>query len=327
MVGTDISEAEIDGRPSHAFVPLVEKIQKKITSWQHLSLSPAGRLHFINGILAALCSNVLAFFLIPKLIAKCPVCQKEKETEEHIFRDCWIASMIWRACSLGIKVDSTVTISLQEWVKNFLNFFWCEDGKESGRAMEFVVVLWAMWTHRNSILFKGGKVNPNFILQNVIDLRKMAYNAIEERRKVEHRLKRFNTQGQNSLQQHQLCITGTLGAYSAVITVDGAWKVNKKDAKVEAAIGWTIEVNGEPVCEGGCRVLAQNAHQTEALALLTGLKEAKSRGISDVILRTDCSNVVTSIKSYPYCRMEVATLCYDIISLESTMANVVIIKC
>ncbi|XP_056690477.1 uncharacterized protein [Spinacia oleracea] len=61
---------EVDGRSSHAFDPLVEKVQKKISSWKHLSLSPAGRLLLINGILASLCSNVLAVFLVPKLISK-----------------------------------------------------------------------------------------------------------------------------------------------------------------------------------------------------------------------------------------------------------------
>lgn len=41
-------DVEVDGRSSHAFEPLVEKVQKKISSWKHLSLSPAGRLLLIK---------------------------------------------------------------------------------------------------------------------------------------------------------------------------------------------------------------------------------------------------------------------------------------
>ncbi|KNA25955.1 hypothetical protein SOVF_001980 isoform C, partial [Spinacia oleracea] len=139
--------------------------------------------------------------------------------------------------------------------------------------------------------------------------------------------KRGHLQGEQNSQQQQHCITGVVGAYNTVITVDGAWKMNKEVARVDAAIGWTIEVNGELLWEGGDKVLTHNALQTEALAILTGLKEAKNRTLSSVILRTDCSNIVASIKSYPNCKMEVATLCFDIISIASTMDNVVLIKC
>ncbi|XP_056688409.1 uncharacterized protein [Spinacia oleracea] len=59
-------DVEIDGRSSKAFQPLVDKIHKKTLSWKHLSLSQAGRLVLINGILAALSSNVLAVFKVPK---------------------------------------------------------------------------------------------------------------------------------------------------------------------------------------------------------------------------------------------------------------------
>lgn len=61
---------EVDGRSSQDFQPLMEKVQKKITSSKHISLSPAGRLILINGIMAALSSNILAVFLLPKSITK-----------------------------------------------------------------------------------------------------------------------------------------------------------------------------------------------------------------------------------------------------------------
>lgn len=61
-------DVKIDGRSVKSFQPLVDKVQKKILSWKHLCLSQAGRLIFINSILAALCSNILAVFRVPKKI-------------------------------------------------------------------------------------------------------------------------------------------------------------------------------------------------------------------------------------------------------------------
>lgn len=61
---------KVDGRSSHLFQPLIDKVQKKINSWKNLALSQAGRLLLINGILAALCSNILSVFLAPKIIKK-----------------------------------------------------------------------------------------------------------------------------------------------------------------------------------------------------------------------------------------------------------------
>lgn len=62
-------DVEVDGRSSKDFQPLIEKIQKKITSWKHLALSLAGKIILINSILATLSVNVLSVFMLPKNIA------------------------------------------------------------------------------------------------------------------------------------------------------------------------------------------------------------------------------------------------------------------
>lgn len=57
---------EVDGRSATKYQPLVEKVEKKVSSWHHLSLSHAGKILLINSILAVLSLNVLSTFLIPK---------------------------------------------------------------------------------------------------------------------------------------------------------------------------------------------------------------------------------------------------------------------
>lgn len=65
-LGCDI---EVDGRCSHNFLPLADKVEKRVSSWHHLALSHAGRVILINSILYMFSLNILSVFLIPKTIA------------------------------------------------------------------------------------------------------------------------------------------------------------------------------------------------------------------------------------------------------------------
>ena len=60
---------EVNGKNSRQFLPLIEKVEQRVSSWHHLSLSKAGRVILINGILSMLSLNILSLFLIPKAIA------------------------------------------------------------------------------------------------------------------------------------------------------------------------------------------------------------------------------------------------------------------
>lgn len=75
IVGTPSAESlgkhlgcniEVDGKSSRKFQPLIEKVEQRISSWHHLSLSQAGRVLLINSILSMLSLNILSVFLIPK---------------------------------------------------------------------------------------------------------------------------------------------------------------------------------------------------------------------------------------------------------------------
>lgn len=61
---------EVDGRSTQAYHSLVDKIHRKITTWKHLTLSPASMAILINDILAALCADVLSVFLVPKSVVQ-----------------------------------------------------------------------------------------------------------------------------------------------------------------------------------------------------------------------------------------------------------------
>uniref|UniRef100_A0A803N7C0 Reverse transcriptase domain-containing protein n=1 Tax=Chenopodium quinoa TaxID=63459 RepID=A0A803N7C0_CHEQI len=61
---------DVDGRSTNAFNDIVSKITCKLSSWKFLSLSQAGKLVLINGILVAMASHILSAYLLPKCIMR-----------------------------------------------------------------------------------------------------------------------------------------------------------------------------------------------------------------------------------------------------------------
>ncbi|KAL2938802.1 hypothetical protein RDABS01_022251 [Bienertia sinuspersici] len=64
------SQIDVSGKSLTSFGDVVTKLRKKLFSWEHLYLSPAGRILFANAILATLSINILYVFLMPKYISK-----------------------------------------------------------------------------------------------------------------------------------------------------------------------------------------------------------------------------------------------------------------
>lgn len=93
------------------------------------------------------------------------MCTQHKEDENHLFRDCFITSRVWSSSYLGIKTASSQPITLNEWIQNFLKFFWKEDGIKFERTREFVATLWAICIHRNNIAFRNLHEDPITILR------------------------------------------------------------------------------------------------------------------------------------------------------------------
>lgn len=57
---------DVDGRSSHKFEFLIERITKKLSSWKFIAISQAGKLILVNSIIIAMASDVMSLFLIPR---------------------------------------------------------------------------------------------------------------------------------------------------------------------------------------------------------------------------------------------------------------------
>ena len=84
------------------------------------------------------------------------------------------------------------------------------------------------------------------------------------------------------------------------MVIDGAWKANKnntKDPRV-AAYGWVIFEGNIEKAKGGRVLEAISTTQTEAYALLFGLKECRNDKIKNVLIWTDSKQVVEEIRDF-----------------------------
>ncbi|XP_074283027.1 uncharacterized protein LOC141607574 [Silene latifolia] len=89
----------------------------------------------------------------------------ESETLAHLFRDCCITKRLWFASHLGIRVDSSSNIPFTAWMNNFLSYFSLSGNHEPYQVLHFSLLLFAIWKHRNNVIFRDCRVNPAAILQ------------------------------------------------------------------------------------------------------------------------------------------------------------------
>lgn len=239
------------------------------------------------------------------------MCQDQGEGSSHLFRDCVISSHVWKVSPLGISGENSQYIDVSNWAINFLQLFWKEDGGESTRAMMFVATLWAIWLHRNNIIFRGAERNPVSIIQMAktftaegIEASRMRKNIYGNRRKVQ------NVKWLNS--EISITLKGRHCHASHIVLVDGAWKRNKKNGKVTAAVGWVIKNGDRIINYGATRVYAMNPGQAEMQAVLHGLSKAKHMMLRNVVINTDSLEVIAALRTFPTCVMELVTICREI---------------
>uniref|UniRef100_A0A803MBE6 Uncharacterized protein n=1 Tax=Chenopodium quinoa TaxID=63459 RepID=A0A803MBE6_CHEQI len=57
--------------------------------------------------------------------------------------------------------------SFKEWVTNFISYYMQDTDTNSHKLATFMVVIWAIWIHRNDIIFKDVSTNPLSVMRKV----------------------------------------------------------------------------------------------------------------------------------------------------------------
>ncbi|XP_010694468.3 uncharacterized protein LOC104907261 [Beta vulgaris subsp. vulgaris] len=238
-------------------------------------------------------SDNLAKRKIKGINATCCLCNKETETLEHLFRDCHIVQRIW-SCSLGIVASNGTILPLQEWIKNFLNWF-KKKKTEEGILMEidFVATLWGIWIHRNEVIFKGISFDPGRIMTIIND---QSACAGKERNNKERRTTREEEcRVTEDLSNLEWSIGKKDASSVQTIVVDGAWKRNTSSNQCQAAIAWK-NINNDPREESATKIFANSAVQTEAYAVLKAISDMEWRS-AGLIIKSDNCEVIAALKS------------------------------
>ncbi|XP_048491396.1 uncharacterized protein LOC125492725 [Beta vulgaris subsp. vulgaris] len=220
---------------------------------------------------------------------KCPSCNLEPETSQHIFRFCSLATAAWQTSKLCIISNATPLVAFKDWLIAWIHYFYQQDGYNGLRLPEFVAILWAIWQGRNNKVFNG--TIPDLAL-----------------------LRSFQDKG---IQQHFTFTTNPIPRPSSLhgapgppgflfahfgsafcevpqlhLQVDGSWK----KSSILAGIAWIADHVTTQATEGqgGC-IYVESPLVAEAQACLGALIWAQARGYCQILIYTDSEVLVRSL--------------------------------
>jgi len=102
---------------------------------------------------------------------RCPLCDQEQETVQHILAAFVFARQFWFAILQSLNLVALVpnrrTTSLMDWWKKS----WRKISKQCKKGFNSLVILgaWILWKHRNACVFEGSAPNLQLALQSFSD--------------------------------------------------------------------------------------------------------------------------------------------------------------
>ena len=85
---------------------------------------------------------------------QCQTCLHDNEDDLHIFRHCPLALKAWARSNLNVPPLDFPDLSIASWLEFWIGKFRKEDGYGGIRLPAFINTLWALWTTRNTQVFR-----------------------------------------------------------------------------------------------------------------------------------------------------------------------------
>ena len=256
--------------------------------------------------------------------SRCPNCQLEEETSQHLFIDCPFASACWmeafRSNNLPWAPGTSISEVLNIWKQNYP---W---GKKTTNIARRVwnalpcTLLWNIWLARNLMIFKGEETSVKKLYNKAWSLNLEALSTkcqgnlsildlhVEERNYIGHLLdKRNTTQIRSSpisransryswkLRMKKKEFTGWLKNNNThYLFFDDASKSNPGSA---GAGGIICNGNGDVLTEFEWGLGSVSNNRAEALALFQGLLQLQRLGINTATIIGDSAIVISLMVS------------------------------
>ncbi|XP_074310655.1 uncharacterized protein LOC141646657 [Silene latifolia] len=229
----------------------------------------------------------------------CGVSSRILETVEHLFQDCESARRIWAGSELGIRVDNVGSLSITDWIIDWIKLL---SGKEGGerRVIMLVAVLWGLWSLRNRNNFEGLELNwrsiVDFFYVNIREKVRVLNEQVEGG-KLRAVMKgspeeRMDTVRWRIKEGYPLYLIGRQDRCAVIrVKVDASW-----DKTYMAAFGWVaFDSTGQEILRRSVKIRAEAALQAEALGIRDVLIWAASEGILHLDISSDCLQLINEI--------------------------------
>ncbi|XP_074289389.1 uncharacterized protein LOC141614543 [Silene latifolia] len=181
--------------------------------------------------------------------------------------------------------------------------------------VRFMIGCWAIWEGRNKKVFEGRESDARLVVRRIWEVEQELERSNEEEEK-----RGEGSKGRGESRQGE--------RDSWVPTMAGRMKINVDAAsKEEVGVGLGIVCRDE---RGMCLWGVSNRRRehlepriAEAVALLEGLKEARERSYRNIVMESDCCQLIEDIKSSKEGRNEYFLVLDDIRSLCNAFDSIV----
>ncbi|XP_074315673.1 uncharacterized protein LOC141651879 [Silene latifolia] len=243
--------------------------------------------------------------------------QSIPESLAHLFRDCPFASRIWAASSLGIRSHVGNSVSIQQWVINWLKYF-RQIANPLPSISLFVSSLWHIWCLRNKLVFQNGSIDYYDLLSSITMEANNNARVELDRHKHMGTLQPANLEDVDDdylLRHHfPLCIIGLVICSTHIrIKCDASWTPN-----FTATVGWLFQDGTGTIFHvGRTSFWAKSAFQAEALALNFACADAIKHGYRHIDATSDCLSLVLQLNGCGDINQDAASILRSIMSFVS----------
>ncbi|XP_074266222.1 uncharacterized protein LOC141588691 [Silene latifolia] len=221
------------------------------------------------------------------------------ETIEHLFRDYEVLARIWAGSTLGIRVDGATSVNMADWIIDWVRYLWQQDEGQM-RVINFIAILWGLWTIRNKVKFDGMTKDPHVLADLLFGLTKDKVRILKDQLEGKGMAKRLEGGVGELLDQrrmdirtgHPVQLIGSPERCNVIrVKVDVGWERN-----YVAAFGWVAyDGLGQECMRRQVKTRAESALQAEALGVRDVLLWANSEGWLHLDISSDCLQLINEI--------------------------------
>jgi len=106
---------------------------------------------------------------------RCPLCDQDDETIQHLLASCVFARQVWVAVLGAIGLLSLTPLHSDEVFQDWWSRVTRQVAKEKRKGFHSLVILvaWSIWKHRNRCVFEGHRPSVPLVVQEVASLARL----------------------------------------------------------------------------------------------------------------------------------------------------------